>query len=266
MGGGATPVLEDRITANRRRAALTVVAAAGVVTLVVWVVGLVLGAPLAGLLVAVATGVVVAGVAYATCDSLALALARARPADALEHARLHNVVEGLCFSSGLPKPAVRVVVDDALNAFSAGRSPKRAAVAVTTGLLAHLNTVEMEAVVAHELSHVKSYDVLVSTLAVPLVGLPASILPAASGARLLGAVVGSRREPVADLSGVSLTRYPPALISALEKLRDGKVAVGAAGRASGRATAHLWIHPPVTGVPVVTHPPLTERIEALREL
>ena len=266
MEGGLTPALEDRIAANRRRAALMLVAAAGTVSVVVWVVALVLGAPLAGVVVAVVAGLAVAGVAYGTCDALALALARARPADAVEHARLHNVVEGLCFSSGLPKPQVLVVVDDALNALSAGRSPKRAAVAVTTGLLAHLNAVEMEAVVAHELSHVKSYDVLVSTLAVPLVALPASVLPGAGGARLVGAVVGSRREPVADLSGVALTRYPPALISALEKLRDGEVAVRAARRATGRAIAHLWIHPPVTGVTVVTHPPLAERIEALREL
>ncbi len=257
-----TAALDDRVDANRRRAGVLLAGTAGVLTVVFWMVGVLLGAPLVGLLLAGAVSLFVTAAAHATCDTLALALVRARPADALEHARLHNVVEGLCFSSGLPKPRVYVVVHDALNAFAAGRGPKRAAVVVTTGLLDELSRVEIEAVVAHELSHVKSYDVLVSTLAVPLVGLPASLLPAPVGARLVGAVVGSGREPAADVTGVSLTRYPPGLISALEKLRDGQVAVGA----GGRATAHLWIEPPVSGVPVVTHPPLAERIEALREL
>ena len=260
--GGSAPALDDRVAANRRRAGLLLGAAAGAVTVVLWMVGLLLGAPLVGLLVAVAVSLVVTGTAYATGDTLALALTRARPADAVEHARLYNVVEGLCFSSGLPKPSVHVVADDALNAFAAGRGPKRAAVVVTTGLLRELSRVEIEGVVAHELSHVKSHDVLVSTLAVPLVALPASLLPAPACAHLVGAVVGSRRELLADVTGVSLTRYPPGLISALEKLRHGPVAVGA----GGRATAHLWIEPPVTGVPVVTHPPLAERIEALQEL
>ncbi len=262
MDSGLTPALEHRIAANRRRAAVLLAGTTAVLTVLLGVVGVVLGAPLAGLVVAVAVSLVVTTVAYATCDRLALALTGARPADMVAHARLHNVMEGLCFSSGLPKPQVCVVDDDALNAFSAGRGPKRAAVAVTTGLLDHLTRVEVEAVVAHELSHVKSYDVLVSTLAVSLVGLPASLLPGPSAARLVGAVVGTSREPVADLSGVSLTRYPPALISALEKLRDGRVGV----RAGRRATAHLWIQPPVPGGAVTTHPPLAERIEALREL
>ena len=250
--------MDAQVNANKRRALLLAgvflaslaVVLGGVALLVGGVVGLFLG-------VLVALGIT-AG-AYATSLRVALSLARARPADPLEHARLHNVVEGLCFASGLPKPRVCVVDDQALNAFAAGRSPKDAAVGVTTGLVANLSRVELEAVVAHELSHVKNYDVLISTLTVTMVALPASFLPASTVGRLVAAAVGSAREPVADISGVSLTRYPPGLVSALEKLRHGPSAVGVASR----ATAHLWIEP---SEPVQTHTPLDERIEALRDL
>ncbi len=95
-----------------------------------------------------------------------------RPA---EYARFHNLVEGLCIASGLPKPRLYIVDDPAPNAFSTGRNPKHAAVAVTTGLLEKMNRVELEGVLAHELSHIRNYDVLVMTLAVTMVGIIALI-------------------------------------------------------------------------------------------
>src|SRR5687767_15327371 len=98
-------------------------------------------------------------------------MSRARLADPVEHARLHNIVEGLCIAAGLPKPRVYVIDDAAPNAFATGRDPRHAAIAVTTGLLAKLDRVELEGVLAHELSHIKNYDILVSTLAVTLVGV-----------------------------------------------------------------------------------------------
>src|SRR5687767_15746727 len=98
-------------------------------------------------------------------------MSRARLADPVEHARLHNIVEGLCIAAGLPKPRVYVIDDPSPNAFATGRDPKHAAVAVTTGLLEKLNRVELEGVLAHELSHIKNYDILVSTLAVTMVGV-----------------------------------------------------------------------------------------------
>src|SRR5256886_5466849 len=99
----------------------------------------------------------------------------ARPADPVQYARLHNLVEGLCIAAGLPKPRVYVIEDPAPNAFATGRNPRHAAVAVTTGLLDTMNRIELEGVLAHELSHVKNYDILVSTLAVTLVGVVALI-------------------------------------------------------------------------------------------
>ena len=93
-----------------------------------------------------------------------------KPADPQQYQRLHNLVEGLCIAAGLPKPRVYIVDDPAPNAFATGRNPKHAAIAVTTGLLEKMNRVELEGVIAHELSHVRNYDILVSTLAVTLVG------------------------------------------------------------------------------------------------
>ena len=126
-------------------------------------------------------GVVIAfliagGMAFASwwkSDEVALRLSRAHPADPTTYARLHNLVEGLCIATGLPKPRIYVIDDPAPNAFATGRNPKHAAIAVTTGLLEKMNRVELEGVLAHELSHVRNYDILVSTLAVTLVGVAA---------------------------------------------------------------------------------------------
>ncbi len=100
---------------------------------------------------------------YWKADAVALAVSRARPADPNEYKRLYNLVEGLCIASGLPQPRIYIVDDPAPNAFATGRNPRHAAIAVTTGLLEKMNRVELEGVLAHELSHVKNYDILVST-------------------------------------------------------------------------------------------------------
>ena len=210
-------------------------------------------------------------------------MSRATPASVEEYARYHNIVEGLCIASGLPKPRLYVVDDPAPNAFATGRNPRNAAVAVTTGLLDKMNRIELEGVLAHELSHVKNYDILVSTLAVTMVGVVAlladlgirlqwwgmgrsshrdfdddhggnsgPLAPARRSsasccscsspviAQVMQRAVSRRRETLADMSGVEMTRYPPGLISALEKLRDDSTVV----HATSNATAHLWIEQP----------------------
>jgi len=306
-----SPPLYQQISSNKRRSLLLALAFVGLVVLVVTAVGLLLGFGLTG----VAFALIVAGagvaVSYWKSDAIALAMSHARPADPDTYARLHNLVEGLCVAAGLPKPAVYVVDDPALNAFATGRSPRHAAVAVTTGLLDKLTRVELEGVLAHELSHVKNYDILVSTLAVTLIGAvslladfslrfmwwggprhqddrrgegggPAAglglfgllLLPVGPVvARLMRLSISRRREALADVSGVTLTRYPPGLISALEKLQADTTAV----HSSSRATAHLWVELPLARSPdqgrlsrlnrrFDTHPPLDERIRALKEL
>jgi heat shock protein HtpX len=283
-----------------------------VVVIAVWAFDTLVGFGLGGLIIAFAVAGVSAFLGYWKSDAVALAMSHAKPADPVEYARLHNVVEGLCIAAGLPKPRVYVIDDAAPNAFATGRDPKHAAVAVTTGLLEKMNRIELEGVIAHELSHVKNYDILVSTMAVTMVGIVALLSDfglrylwwgggrssrrdndnnnAGAGAllfvagfalliltplvaKLMQFAVSRRRESLADVSGVALTRYPPGLISALEKLRDDRTVV----HSGSRATAHLWIESPVARDPAEgklawlgrmfdTHPPLDERIQALREL
>src|SRR5207245_600657 len=212
--------------------------------LIVWAVNVLLGHGLLALFVALGFAGMASFAAYWKSDSVALAMSHARPADPVQYARLHNVVEGLCIAAGLPKPRVYVIDDPAPNAFATGRDPRHAAVAVTTGLLDKLSRIELEGVLAHELSHVKNYDVLVSTVAVTLVGLPSLVLTPLF-APALQLTVSRRREALADFSGVELTRYPPGLIAALEKLQADTTVV----RFNSRATAHLWIESPLARQP-----------------
>lgn len=278
---------------------------------VAWAINTLLGYGVAGLVIALVVVLIGTFGAYWKSDAVALAMSHAKPADPVEYARLHNLVEGLCIAAGLPKPRVYVISDPAPNAFATGRNPRHAAIAVTTGLLEKMNRVELEGVLAHELSHVKNYDILVSTLAVTLVGVivvmadfslrfmwwggPRSrdrqreggggpqaiiallgialLLLAPLAARLMQFAVSRRREALADVSGVAMTRYPPGLIAALEKLKDDTTVV----ESSSRATAHLWIESPLARTKeegrlsrlnrlFETHPPLEERIQALKEL
>jgi heat shock protein HtpX len=302
----------NQVAQNKRRSILLI---AGFVVLVV-AVGFALNLLVQGGPVFIVVAAVIAAgsaaLSYWKSDAVALAVSRARPASVEQYPRLHNIVEGLCIAGGLPKPRIYVVDDPSPNAFATGRNPKHAAIAVTTGLLDRMNRVELEGVLAHELSHIKNYDILVSTLAVTLVGIiaiaadlgvrflffgmgrsrnnqndsqgggPLAIL-AIFGiallilspliARVMQAAVSRKRETLADVSGVELTRYPPGLISALEKLRDDYTVVGS----TSHATAHLWIEQPQAvsedqgrfarlNRMFDTHPPLDERIALLREL
>jgi heat shock protein HtpX len=226
----------------------------------------------------VAVIVIVSSVfSYLNSDKVALSMSHAVPADPVQYARLHNLVEGLCIASGLPKPRLYIVDDPSPNAFSTGRNPKHATIAVTTGLLDTMNRVELEGVLAHELSHIKNYDVLIMTIAVTMVGIiallsdfflrimfwtggaddrdegnnPLAIVFAIVGfvllifapiiATLMQFTISRRREYQADASGVQMTRYPPGLISALKKLEDDHSSVHTASK----ATAHLWIDEPL---------------------
>jgi heat shock protein HtpX len=260
-------------------------------------------------IVALVIAAVMAFTSYWKSDSIALAVSRAVPADPTTYQRLHNLVEGLCIAGGLPKPKVYVINDPAPNAFATGRNPQHAAIAVTTGLLEKMNRVELEGVVAHELSHIRNYDILVSTIAVTLVGSIALMTDLAirmmwwnggrtsregdrsNGsnplalfgfvllilapiiAKAMQAAVSRKRETLADVSACQMTRYPPGLISALEKLRADQTATHSASM----ATAHMWIEQPLSGVSdggklsffhrmFDTHPPLDDRIALLKDL
>jgi heat shock protein HtpX len=299
----------ELIRSNKRRSVALVAGFMVVVGLIGIAAGYFIGFGWWGLVIAIVLSGGLAFFSYWKADSIALAVSRAHPADPEQYRRLHNLVEGLCIAAGLPKPRVYVIDDPAPNAFATGRNPKHAAVAVTTGLLEKLNRVELEGVIAHELSHIRNYDILVSTLAVTLVGAVALLTDmsirmlwwnggrvsregdhddranplaifgfallvlAPIIAKVMQAAISRRRETLADVSACQLTRYPPGLISALEKLRDDTTVTHAAST----ATAHLWIEQPMSGVGdrgrlgsihrlFDTHPPLEERIALLREL
>lgn len=212
------------------------------------------------LLVGAAVVALVLGVvAYLNAFRVVLRVSHAQPVSAEEEPRYHNLVEGLCVSAGLPKPDLYVIEDDAPNSFATGRNATHAAIVVTTGLLQKLSRMELEGVIAHELSHIRSNDILVTSLGTALVGLP--LMPAGPLAgRLLAVLVGRGRERDADISGVRLTRYPPGLAAALEKVRRD----GSGDLPASRATAHLWISSPLDGEDGAGR--LDKRIAALRDM
>lgn len=242
-------------------------------------------------------------ISYWYSDKIVLALAHAKPVDMKSAPELYRVVENLAITAGLPMPKVYLVPEKAPNAFATGRDPKHAVVAVTEGLLARLDRSELEGVLAHELSHIGNRDMLVSTVAVVLVGfisllgdmflrsmfwgghrgrdenrgsaggvflligIALSIL-APIAATLMQLAISRKREFLADASGALLTRYPDGLVSALQKIAADKTPM----RAANNTTAHLWLDDPFKGKQrtswfhklFMTHPPIEERIKALR--
>lgn len=240
---------------------------------------------------------------YWFSDSLVLSMTHARPVTRDEFPDLWNIVENLSITAGLPMPKVYVVDDAAPNAFATGRNPEHAVVAATTGILAILNKTELEGVIAHELSHVGNRDMLVMTVAVVLAGCVAmladffsritlwgggsndrdrnplvlilaivGIILAPIAAQLMQLAISRKREFLADASGALLTRYPEGLASALEKISTYSRPM----QHANTATAHLFIANPfgperggiknkIAGL-FQTHPPVEERIKALRDM
>jgi heat shock protein HtpX len=301
----------DLYRKNTRRSWLLVAGFVLVVLGIGWVFSyLVFNGNPAGVVVAAIVATFMTWLSYRSGDKVVLAVSRAKEVTHQQEPRLHNIVEGLAIAAGIPKPKVYVIEDPAPNAFATGRDPQHASIAVTRGLLDKMNRVELEGVIGHELSHVKNRDTLVMAIAATLLGIVvlvsdwtlramfwgvggrrrggrdgggdgAAAIFALVGlalailmpiiAAILQATISRSRESLADVTGVQLTRYPPGLISALEKLRDDQTVVHSASR----ATAALWIESPLQRGPGFmgwlnklfdTHPPLEERIRVLKEL
>lgn len=236
--------------------------------------------------------------AYWNSDKVVIAMSGAKPATDAQFRELNNIVENLAITAGLPKPRVYVIQDPAPNAFATGRNKEHAAVAVTTGLLEMMNRAELEGVLAHELSHIGNRDMLVSTVAVVLVGfvtlvsdffLRSSVLGGGDSDRnknpilmlvavafivlspivatLIQLAISRKREFLADASGALLTRYPEGLASALQKIGGYAQPM----RRANNATAHLYISNPfgpraaMSGLAklFMTHPPIEARVKAL---
>lgn len=243
-------------------------------------------------------------IAYWYSDKIVLAMVRATLVEKKDAPELYNIVENLCIAAGLPMPKIYIIHEAQPNAFATGRNPGHAVVAVTEGLLQKLNRSELEGVLAHELSHIGNRDMLLSTAIVVLVGFISILsdiflrstffggfrsrnereegqagailmligivlaILAPIAAMLMQLVISRKRELLADTSGALLTRYPEGLASALEKISSDNTPM----RVANNTTAHLWLDSPFKGKHktswlaklFMTHPPIEERIAALR--
>jgi heat shock protein HtpX len=234
--------------ANRRRGLALVAAPAAILGLVVGLLAWWATSWPFGLVGFVAGTLVLGLVMWWAAEPLSRRALGGEPADAAHHARLLNLVDGLCATIGAYHPDVRVRPDTSLNAAVCGRRRRRATLVVTQGLLDQLNRMELEGVVAQQLTRIRCHDMLPATITVATLGIGASVF--------------SPAEPVTamDRAAVSFTRYPPGLIGALEKME----AKGTEIRGATRATAQLWFAAAYPGAVPVTS--LKDRIEALREL
>lgn len=239
-------------------------------------------------------------ISYYNCDKLVLAMNGARPATQEQDQLISTLLDGLCIASGLPRPKLYVINDPSPNAFATGRNPQNAVICVTTGLLERMDKYELEGVLAHELSHIKNYDILLSTVIsvfagfvvmvsdftlrygfrrkrdsedknpiegiLLIVGLIFVILSPLF-TKLIQLAVSRKREYLADATAVEFTRNPNGLISALKKLQNDDSSM----QNVSNATAHMYISEPVkakrekTDI-FSTHPPLSERIARLEHI
>ncbi|HEV2370256.1 MAG TPA: M48 family metalloprotease [Acidimicrobiales bacterium] len=254
------------VPGSRRRAVTLLAGAAFPIPVLLFVILVFVAGPIVAAVVAVLGWAVVAALLVRNATRRVLAALDAFPADPVHDARLHNLTESLCVAAGLPKPTLLVVSDDRPNSLSLGLSPRSAVVVVTRGVTTGFNRLEMEAVLAHELSHVRRGDPALAT-AIGAVGGPLLAIAPRAMARLV-LRLGGDHESAADVAAVGLTRYPPALIAALERMRPE--VDGTATRR--RAVDRLWNVPrtrPEAGSAATTggaSDALECRIEALLEL
>ena len=241
-------------------------------------------------------------VAYWYADSIALSLAHATLLDQNVYSGVYRIVQNLCVTAGLPMPRLFLIPDTAMNAFATGRDPQHAALALTQGLLERLNENELTGVLAHELSHIGDDDIRLSSMVMIMAGLISLLsdlvlrsmfwgggrrrnndnndeggtvlfvvpivlaILAPIAATLIQLAISRKREFMADAKGVLLTRYPEGLISALQKISGDEEPLEAASN----ATAHMYFTNPLKSKAwfssfFSTHPPIEERIQALRK-
>lgn len=252
---------------------------------------------IASIPIALAFSIIPAIISYYNCDKMVLTLNGARPATREQDLQLSVILENLCIASGLPKPKLYVIQDGSPNAFATGRNPENAVICVTTGLLEKLDKYELEGVIAHELSHIKNYDILLSTVVSVFVGFVVILSDwftrfAFRGSRdsdndkgnaviaiiaivflilspifatLMQLAISRKREFLADATAIEFTRNPDGLISALQKISGDPDVLEVANK----STAHMYISNPFKDKKSdlwSTHPSTEKRIEALRNI
>ncbi len=251
------------------------------------------------LILAVVFALIMSLTSFYAGDKLALSTAGAKQIKKQDNPYVWRLVENLSITAGIPMPKIYIIDDPAMNAFATGRDPEHASIALTTGIIGGLENEELEGVIAHELSHVKNYDIrlmmvvivcigIITLLAdwlmrsfifrgrgrsdnrngggiLIIVGLILAILSPLF-AKLIQLAVSRKREYLADASGSLLTRYPEGLANALEKIARQNQPL----QHANKATAHLYIANPFKAESVSklfsTHPPIEERIKVLRQM
>lgn len=297
--------IQSSIRGNITKSYLVMILFVAFVVMAGYVMGQALGYGNGFMWFAVLFAVVSSFSSYYWGDQIVLAMSGARPADRTRDFDFYTVTENLAIAAGLPKPKLYVIDDTAMNAFATGRDPNHAVVCATSGILSRLDRRELEGVIAHELSHIKNYDIRLMALVAVLVGtvvyladffmrslwwgggrrrddrngnsgeimlILGIVLAILSPilATLIQLAVSRNREYLADASGALLTRYPDGLASALQKLAKDREVLEAATN----ATAHLYIANPFKGKQFGTwfaglfdtHPPIEERIKRLRAM
>jgi len=252
--------------------------------------------------IAVIYSVVSSFIGYWYSDKIVLAMSGAKPLNHDDNPEIYRLVEHLCITAGLPIPKIYILNEMQPNAFAAGRDPNHAVIALTTGLISRLDRVELEGVIAHEMSHIGNRDALLQTAVVVLVGVISILVNfffrisyfggrrndnreggglmiifavvllilAPLVATLIKLAISRKREFLADASGALLTRYPEGLARALEKISADPNPL----RVANSSTAHLYITSPFRGRQTkdwfsslfLTHPPVEDRVRALRDL
>ena len=292
----------DSIAANKRKSWLLVVLFLAIIIALGYLWGAYSGDTFGALTFAGIVAIVMALTSYYGGDKIALSLAGARQIPSRDqNPYVWNLVENLCIAKGLPMPKVYLIPEPAINAFATGRDPKHASIALTEGAVAKLENEELEGVIAHELSHVANYDIRLATLVIVLlgtlailsdiflrsshfigggrrsgrgnpaavlilIGLILALLSPLIG-KLIQLAISRQREFLADASGALLTRYPEGLARALEKIEKDNTPLTRVSE----ATAHLYLTSPFGNKPsflgklFMTHPPIAERVAALRK-
>jgi heat shock protein HtpX len=253
--------------------------------------------------IAVIYSIVSSFISYWYSDKIVLAMSKAKPLDHNDNQEIYHLVENLCITAGLPIPKIYILNEAQPNAFAAGRDPQHAIIAITTGLISRLEKIELEGVIAHELSHIGNRDAFLQTAVVVLVGVISLLtnfffrisyfgggrkddregggnlmmifaivllVLAPIVATLIRLAISRKREFLADASGALLTRYPEGLARALEKISSDKNPL----RVANNSTAHLFIASPFRGEQTknwlsslfMTHPPMEQRVKALRDI
>jgi len=294
----------DEIRNNNFKSLILFFLFMGIIVILGLIIGALWGNAVLGIILAVIFSLVYALIAWFSGANMLLSLSHAKPVTKKEYPYLYNTVEGLALAAGLPTPKAYVIEDDAMNAFATGRDPKNSAIVVTTGLLKKMNREELEGVIAHEMYHIRNYDIRAMMIAAVMVGvimllsdlllrtflwggkgnnmegggnitiifiaigLVLAILSPIIG-QLIQLAISRKREFSADAGGSTLTRYPQGLANALKKIRDDPDPLV---DTANRATAHLYISTPFRKKGgwlknlFSTHPPIDERIRRLEAM